>query len=323
MSLLANIAFGEREREVIAQLCGQSLRYATAAILYPESTTEKVQALYRRWTFIPVRPGQSNFSVLQPFEAIMEGLRQLRPGLIIGYGSWLEAFFRMIEARALSLPLPRAVLYVAEGMTREGVDLIESRFGIPVISQYNAMEAFKIGFTCDRRNGFHLHDDLCIVRIVREDGTDAPAGEKGEIVISNLVNRGSVLLNYRLGDIGTLSGAVCGCGRTLPLLTGIEGRAEDILFLPDGRFVHPRAVWAVIRKSEGILKYQLIQHEPERFELRLVTGGPDVRAEIIRALKPLLGGTAVIEATCFPDLLPAGREKFRPVISMCRPGMTR
>ena len=107
------------------------------------------------------------------------------------------------------------------------------------------------------------------------------------------------------------------------MLSGIEGRAEDILFLPDGRFVHPRAVWGVIRKSVGILKYQLIQHEPERFELRLVTGGPDVRAEIIMALKPLLGGTAVIEATCFPDLLPSGREKFRPVISLCRPGMAR
>ena len=57
-----------------------------------------------------------------------------------------------------------------------------------VMSRYCAVEAFKIGYFCEERTGFHLHDDLCHVRIVRADGTARRAGEPGEIVISNLVN---------------------------------------------------------------------------------------------------------------------------------------
>jgi phenylacetate-CoA ligase len=250
----------------------------------------------------------------------VEGLRRLRPDLLYGYGSWLETFFRLLALRNISLPPPKAVVYVAEGMTPEAISLIEDRFGIPVLSQYNAMESFKIGFTCEKRAGFHIHEDLCYVKVVREDGTRAAAGEKGEVVISNLVNHGSVLLNYRLGDIGSLSATECGCGRTLPVLLEIEGRAEDMIFLPDGRFIHPRAVWGIVKKSTEVLKYQLIQHEPRRFELRLVTENPNACGEILAGLKTLLGESVAIEAACYETLTPRGSEKFRPVLSLCGPG---
>lgn len=320
MSILANIAFGERERDVVARFCGISFGYKTAAVLYPGSTSDKVRNLCRQWTYIPIQPEQSTFSILQPFVEIVEGLRRLRPDVLYGYGSWLETFFRLLALRNISLPLPKAVVYVAEGMTPEAISLIEDRFGIPVLSQYNAMESFKIGFTCEKREGFHIHEDLCYVKVIRKDGTRAAAGEKGEIVISNMVNHGSVLLNYRLGDIGSLSATECGCGRTFPVLLEIEGRAEDMIFLPDGRFIHPRAIWGIVKKSTEVLKYQLIQHEPRRFELLLVTENPNACGQILAGLKALLGDSVAIEAACYETLTPRGREKFRPVLSLCGPG---
>ena len=44
------------------------------------------------------------------------------------------------------------------------------------------------------------------------------------MVISNLVNRGAVLLNYRLGDVASLSTGKCSCGRILLMLSELEGR---------------------------------------------------------------------------------------------------
>jgi len=242
---------------------------------------------------------------------------------LIGYGSYLETFFRTLALREISMRPPKVLVYVAEGMTAEGKSFIEEEFGIPVLSQYNAVEAFKIGFTCEERNGFHLHEDLCHVKTVDTNGKKLNNGEKGEIVISNFVNRGTVLLNYRLGDVGSLSKEKCPCGRTLPLLSKLEGRVEDILFLQDGRFIHPRAVWAVIKKIEGVLKYQLIQHAPQRFELRLVTVDKDtyplVVGRILDGLKELLGSSATIESAYFDDLKPKEGGKFRPVLSLCKP----
>jgi len=41
-------------------------------------------------------------------------------------------------------------------MTDPGKAFIEREFSVPVLSMYNAVEAFKIGFFCEARHGFHL-----------------------------------------------------------------------------------------------------------------------------------------------------------------------
>lgn len=322
-SLLANIAFGEREREVISKICGRSFGYRIALVLPPENTIEKVQELYRRWTFIPIRPVQFILSVLSPVEEVVESINYLRPEALIGYASYLETLFRTLAFQRISIHLPKVLVSLAETMTAEGKTLIEQEFGIPVLSQYNAMEAFKIGFTCEERKGFHLHEDVCHVKIVDTNGKKRTDGEKGEVVISNFVNHGTVLLNYRLGDVGSLSREKCPCGRTLPLLSELEGRIEDILFLQDGRFIHPRAIWGVIKNVEGVLKYQFIQHEPKRFELRLATVDKDTYLRIVNrildGLKNILGSSVTIESQYVEEINPQEGGKFRPVLSLCKP----
>ena len=46
---------------------------------------------------------------------------------------------------------------------------------------------------------------------------------------------------------------------------------EDVISLPGGGFVHPRAVWQVFKEDAEVLQYQLVQHQTDRFELRLTT----------------------------------------------------
>jgi phenylacetate-CoA ligase len=159
------------------------------------------------------------------------------------------------------------------------------------------------------------------LKIVNEGGQRVADGEKGEVVISNLVNRGTVLLNYRLGDVAAMSNKPCPCGRTLPFLSELEGRVEDILFLPDGRFIHPRLVWETLKQKEGILKYQLIQHELDRFELKLSTIDPETYQRIIHGiasdLQNLLGKSATIESEYCEEIKLPQEGKFRPVLSLC------
>ena len=101
---------------------------------------------------------------------------------------------------------PKALaLHVGSHVAR-GRRLIEDTFGIPVISKYSAMETSQgRRSSASERAGFHLHEDLCQLTIVDREGKLLADGEPGEIVLSNLVNRGSVLLNYRIGDLGRIS----------------------------------------------------------------------------------------------------------------------
>jgi len=320
-SLLANIAFGERERDVITRFCGDKYGYKELFIGYSTSTIRKVWDVYRQWTFIPLRPERLTLSVIEPVEHIIREINRFGPNIILSYGSYLETFFKILNLQGIRIHLPQVLIYGGDSMTGEGRRLIEEKFGIPVLSIYNAVEAFKIGFFCEKRKGFHLHEDLCHVKIIDASGQRVANGEKGEVVISNLINRGTILLNYRLGDIASISSQKCSCGRTLPLLMELEGRVEDIIFLPNGEFVHPRAVWEVFKERNEILQYQLIQHEQERFELRLVTVDSKIHQNVINGilsdLRHLLGESAIIESGYYEELERQGSGKFRPVISLC------
>ena len=61
-------------------------------------------------------------------------------------------------------------------MSPGGRRLIEETFGIPVISKYSAMESLKVGFVCEARSGFHLHEDLYHLTVVDREGRQLPDG---------------------------------------------------------------------------------------------------------------------------------------------------
>jgi phenylacetate-CoA ligase len=321
-SILLDSAFNERGRQVRRKLLGTVLGVRTLTIVRSAGTVHKVRAAQRAARFVPGFTRRMSVATTEPIEKVIAVVNAYRPHVINGYGSYLEVLFRTVKARGMKMHLPGVIAYSADAMTTAGRRLIEDEFGVPVLSAYTAVEAFKIGFTCEERTGLHLHDDLTHVRIVGPDGENLPTGSKGRVVISNLVNRGTVLLNYQMNDLAALSGETCPCGRTLRLLRGLEGRVEDILTLADGRLVDPRSVHNVLI-PEGLLQYQLIQHSPARFELRLATVDRDTfeltSRSVVPSLQRLFGPSAKIEAVYYADRLPTGPgDKFRAVISHVR-----
>jgi hypothetical protein len=105
----------------------------------------------------------------------------------------------------------------------------------------------------------------------------------------------------------------------LRVLRGLEGRKEDVLHLPDGKFVHPRAIWKVFKALPGVLQYQLVQVAPLAFTLKIAVGDDNAYlAAVDRAvpyLLKLLGASARIEASR-TSLMDWQGGKFRPVMSL-------
>jgi phenylacetate-CoA ligase len=323
-SLLENIAYAERERTVETRFVGRQFRYVALDLGFRQTITtpQEVRAFYDRSCYRPLRPRHHSAGVDEPLERVVQTIDRLRPDVVRGYGTYLELLFRTADARGLDLHRPRVVVYTADGMTLEGRRLVEERFGVPVLSQYSAVEVFRIGYFCEERQAHHIHEDLCALSIVGPDGRPVADGEAGEVVVSNFVNRGSVLLNYRLGDVARIVPGRCACGRTSRLLSVVEGRVSQVVHLSNGSFVHPFAVWAPLKLHDGVVRYQLVQHEPTRFELRLVTvdrGTFDaVAPQVVPELRETLGG-AEVEAS-FHERLEQGRGgKFSPVVALPRP----
>lgn len=317
-SLLRNIAFGERERETVIRMCGGSFRPKELYVGYETSTFKNVVAFYEDSVLFPVRPQRRFLSMSDSIEKIADIINQERPEILSAYGGWIHLFFKTITARGIPINLPKMVMYMGEALPPGGREFIEKDLGLPLLSRYNTVEAFKIGFYCEKRTGFHLHEDLCHVRIAGLNGETLAAGEQGQIVMSNLVNRASVLLNYPVGDVASISSSKCSCGRSFRMLSELEGRVEDVLSLEDGRFIHPRMIWQLFKNDRDVLQYQLTQHEFNRFSLMLVTVDDSTfQKSLHRALpelKQLLGTEVRIEAHRQTEFARDTGKKFRAVV---------
>ena len=147
-SILANIAFSEPERSVKTSFMSRQFGYRMLAITRSASTVAKVRDFCSDRTLIPMRPQINRMNVSDSPEKVIESVRELKPEIISGYGSYMELLFRYIHERNIDMPLPQIVLYGADGMTGPGRKLINEQFGLPVLAAYNAVECFKIGFQC-------------------------------------------------------------------------------------------------------------------------------------------------------------------------------
>jgi len=176
-----------------------------------------------------------------------------------------------------------------------------------VISVYQAIESAQIGFECESHRGHHLNIDLCPIRIVDADGRQLPPGESGEVVISNLINRATVLLNYRLGDIAAEIPDPCDCGRSLPLLSMVEGRAHEWLTASDGRRLHSQILIRPFSLDTEVWGYRITQSKPGEFRAEvLAVPGSDreqVAGRIRERFAEIVGPEEDVEIA-FVDSLP-------------------
>lgn len=98
-----------------------------------------------------------------------------------------------------------------------------------------------------------------------------------EVLLTDLSNRNQPVIRYRVGDQAepVQPATACPCGRALPLLGRISGRAGEMLVLPDGRRVNanlPSYIFKHHAHQGTVHEYQFVQYPSGKVELRLVRG---------------------------------------------------
>ena len=84
-----------------------------------------------------------------------------------------------------------------------------------------------------------------------------PAGEQGELVITNLGRIGYPVIRYRSGDLVRLNPESCECGRTFVRFEGgVLGRSDDMVVVR-GINVFPSAVENLVRKCEAVEEFRI------------------------------------------------------------------
>ncbi len=135
---------------------------------------------------------------------------------------------------------------------------IERGWGARVIDHHGLTEVGPVSFECwDNPGAVHLNECEYIGEVLDPDtGQPVPAGEPGELVLTNLGRTASPLIRYRTGDLVVLDADRCVCGRTLARLDGgIRSRIDDMVHV-SGVNVYPTAIEAVLRAVAEVVEYR-------------------------------------------------------------------
>ena len=181
---------------------------------------------------------------------------------------------------------PTYALRMAEVAEQEGIDLrrssvravlvagepgghipatrsrIEAAWGARLFDHTGMTEIGPLGFECVHDPGsVHLVECDCIAEVVDPTtGRAVPAGEAGELIITNLGRIGSPVIRYRTGDQVRLTQSKCACGRWFARMeAGIIGRIDDMVSIK-GNNVFPTAIEGVIRTFGQVAEFALEVH---------------------------------------------------------------
>jgi len=218
-----------------------------------------------------------------PLSETVAALNNFQPRVLVGYASVLRTLAAQQRAGRLSIA-PQSVMSASEVLSEQGAAEMSSAWGAAPFDVYAATETAGIASPCSFHNR-HIYEDLVIVEPVDEAGTPVPPGTVGaRLLVTVLFSRTLPLIRYEMSDRVGVGGRGCPCGRSFALLTGIEGRVEDVLLLPGLKglvSVHPNVFHNVLDEV-ALAGWQVIQ-EPSGLRVLLVGLAPSVSAEGVHA----------------------------------------
>lgn len=297
---------------------GVKLWWKAAEILYagPRSLARELHASRSLPGFIPFHGRFINGPYLVKrlyltygIDDVLSDLVRLGPKVIYSRPSYLRLLAEAVEG-GIDLVSPEVIITsgeILDGTTRE---FLHSVFESNISDLYGSLEFGSMAWECMEHSGYHIDIDNVVMEFVK-DGIPAP-GERGEILVTGLLNYAMPLIRYRIGDVGISSDEMCPCGRGLPLMKAIEGRAGDFLAFPHGRLISPRDIMSELYSVEGISRWQVIQ-KGEGVLIRFAKGRrfSDRSAEQLEAeCRELFGDNFEIEAVEKWDM----PVKFQPIV---------
>ena len=153
---------------------------------------------------------------------------------------------------------------------------VENAFNTRLFDIYGTTEAGPLAFECVEGD-YHIHSDFVKIEFLDEDNKPVKYGTPGHTVITKLYGRGTPIIRYTgLDDLVTPIQKKTSCGITSDMIKHIEGRASELIYLPDGKTLSPLATTGIPAKtmekfdSYVIRQFQIVQHALDDVEILVV-----------------------------------------------------
>ncbi len=199
----------------------------------------------------------------------VDALCRLDPVFLYTFPSYLEILLNVLAQTARKLPSLRKLFTGAEVLEDSLRERTKRVLGVGIAENYGSTEAF-LAWQCPEGK-YHVNAEHVLVEIVDEQGRAVLPGEIGKVLVTTLENRLAPLVRYEIGDYAVAGDGNCPCGRTLPLIGRIIGRAMNLFRLGDGRLISPWHLATAVRECAAVKQFQIVQNSVQRFTVRFVS----------------------------------------------------
>jgi putative adenylate-forming enzyme len=208
------------------------------------------------------------FDSFSSVESHIERLNQVAPTILVAPPSMLRLLANAQLKGDLNIA-PLKIVSVAEVLDPLDEMYIRDCFAQTVHQLYQCTEGF-LGSTCEYGT-LHLNEDILVIQ---KDYIDKDAG-KFMPIITDFNRKTQPIIRYRLDDILTERQTPCPCGSVLTALESVEGRRDDIFWLPNQRGGNLIPIFpdfirrAIMMASDDIQDYRAVQKRPDLIEVFL------------------------------------------------------
>ena len=207
-------------------------------------------------TILPMSSGQTRRQILL--------MNSLKPTVLACTPSY--ALYMAEEAAAMGLS-PEQIswkigVFGAEPWSDAMRHEVEKRLGMKAYDIYGLSEIIGHGVAvaCEAQEGLHFWSDVFYPEII-DPKTDKPVkdGENGELVITTLTKTAAPLIRYRTRDIVSITYEPCKCGRTVPRISKIKGRVDDMIIVRGVNIFPSQVEHVLLNVGKGVSpNYQIV-----------------------------------------------------------------
>ncbi len=228
---------------------------------------------------------QLNPSQLQHYMTI---IKRFKPQYIYGYASALYAFAELIHKAQVDIDHTlKGVVSTAETLYPHYRKSIEKAFKTKVINEYGARDGGIIAYEGVDGQMYVTAENLILEIVDPKSHQSLEQNESGSVLVTDLNNLSMPRLRYQVGDIASLSYNNGASHLPLPVLTNIEGRVDEMFVSKDGTLIHGHFFNHLVRNSQGIKQFQLIQHDIDHLTLKIVKNENYSKQEVESIVKSI------------------------------------
>jgi phenylacetate-CoA ligase len=243
-------------------------------------------------------------------------LAKLKPDVLMADSAYCRALARLSEITEKSLSFRFVVTSsaVLDPSTRK---FIGDKFQAEVYDHYGIEEVGgSIAWECPTHSGYHTNAESLLLEFL-SNGEPVQAGEAGEVCVTSFHRIATPIIRYLDGDIAIQVNDECNCGRGLPLIREIQGRAMDFIASENGKYISPMAIVAALQNTPGVDQFKVTQREDYSIEIQaaIYRGDPEVVTQEVRRRCYLLFGIMPFNVSLVGKIEGSQGRKYRVVES--------